>query len=173
MKKYTLAITFLIGAVLFQAFPLFGAYNPVVVPASQIQSDWSQTSTSSADYIKNKGTFGSAYEGTTFRSTVFPVFKSATVTSGTAIFYLTVDGTASGTSIFPNGVIADSVNAFVNDSATSYQMAYAFSNGNKTLTVTANKYSGGVTGNLLNILNIVLGQTAANASVVKLSVWGY
>lgn len=108
-----------------------------------------------------------AYEGTTNRTNAFPVFKSATVSSGTAVFNLTTDGTSGGTALFPNGVIADSVSPSVSDATASYQMAWVFTNANKTLTVTANKLT------TANILTGLLGQAAANAAVVKLSVWGY
>lgn len=108
-----------------------------------------------------------AYEGTTNRTGAFPVFKSATVSSGTAVFNLTTDGTSGGTALFPNGVIADSVNTAVSDALASYQMSWAFSNSNKTLTVTANKLT------TANILTGILGQSSANGAVVKLNVWGY
>lgn len=111
---------------------------------------------------KSKG-----YEGTTARSNIFPIFKSASVSSGVIAFHLTADGTSGGTALFPNGVIQDSVNAFVSDAAASYQMSYAFTNSNKTVTVTANKLT------TANILTGLLGQAQANGSVVKLSVWGY
>lgn len=107
-----------------------------------------------------------AYEGTNARVGAFPIFKSATVSSGTAVFNLTADGTSGGTSICPS-VIADSVNAFVSDAAASYQMSYAFSNSNKTLTVTTNKLT------TANILTGLLGQAAANGASVKVSVWCY
>lgn len=107
------------------------------------------------------------YEGTTQHLGAFPIFKSLAVSSGTAIFNLTNDGLSTGTALFPNGVIADSVNATVSDATASYQMSWAFSNSNKTLTVTANKLT------TANILSGILGQSAANSSVVKLSVWGY
>lgn len=111
-------------------------------------------------------TIQKAYEGTTLRA-AYPVFKSATVSGGTAVFQLTADGLSTGTALFPNGMIADSVNATVNDATASYQMSWAFTNSNKTLTVTANKLS------TANILTGVLGQAAANAAIVKLSIWGY
>lgn len=119
--------------------------------------------------LTNKPTITSpkAYEGTTLRTGAFPIFKSATVGSGSAVFHLTADGTSGGTALFPNGVIQDSVNAFVSDAAASYQMAYAFSNSNKTCTVTTNKLT------TANILTGILGQASGNGSVVKLSVWGY
>lgn len=108
-----------------------------------------------------------AYEGTTLRNNAFPIFKSATVSSGTAVFHLTADGSSGGTALFPNAVITDSVNAFVSDAAASYQMACAFSNSNKTVTVTTNKLG------TANILTGILGQVAGNGAVVKFSVWGY
>lgn len=108
-----------------------------------------------------------AYQGTTLRSGAFPIFKSVSVSSGTAVFHLTNDGLSGGTALFTNGVIDESVNAFVSDAAASYQMSYAFTNSNKTLTITANKLT------TANILTGILGQAAANGSVVKLQVWGY
>lgn len=107
------------------------------------------------------------YEGTTPRVSTIPVFKSATVSGGVAVFHLTVDGLSTGASLFPTGVIQDSVGLIVSDATASYQMSYAFSNSNKTVTVTANKLT------TSNILTGILGQAAANGAVVKLSVFGY
>jgi len=134
---------------------------------TQVQSDWNQTNTASSSYIQNKPTVGRAYEGTTQRTGSFPVFKNATVASGVAVFHLTIDGTSGGTALFPNGIIADSIDVEVNDATASYQMSYALSNGNKTLTVTANKLT------TANILTGLLGQAQANGSVVRLQAWGY
>lgn len=108
-----------------------------------------------------------AYEGTTLRSNSFPIFKTATVASGVAVFYLTTDGTSSGTALFSNGIIQSSIQLIVNDASASYQYGWALTNGNKTLTVTTNKLS------TANILTGVLGQSAANGSVVNLTVYGY
>lgn len=108
-----------------------------------------------------------AYEGTTTRLGAFPVFKSATVSSGTAVFNITNDGTSGGTFLCPHGVIQDSVNPFVSDAAASYQMSAAWSNGNKTLTITTNKLT------TANILTGILGQASGNGSVVKVTVWCY
>lgn len=108
-----------------------------------------------------------SYEGTTQHINSFPIFKSATVSSGTAVFNMTTDGTSGATSLCTNGVIQDSVNPSVNDATASYQMSWAWSNSNKTLTVTANKLT------TSNILTGILGQAAANAAVVKVSVWCY
>lgn len=132
-----------------------------------VQANYTQASTTASDYIKNKPALGISYEGTTQRVNSFPIFKSATVASGVAVFNLTADGTSGGTALCTNGVIQDSVNAFVSDATASYQMSYAFTNSNKTVTVTTNKLT------TANILSGILGQSAANSSVVKLSVWCY
>lgn len=119
--------------------------------------------------LSNKPTIPTvqAYEGVNARANAFPFFGDATVASGVAVFQLTTNGISTGTAIFPNGVIADSVNVFVSDATASYQMSVAFSNGNKTITVTTNKLT------TANILTGLLGQTAANGAVVKLQIYGY
>lgn len=111
--------------------------------------------------------FTKSYEGIVLRSGAFPIIKSATVSSGVAVFYLTDDGTSAGNALFQGGIISDSINVIVNDATASYQMSWALSNSNKTITVTANKLT------TANILTGLLGQAQANAAVVKLSVWGY
>lgn len=120
------------------------------------------TSTQTALDLKGK-----SYEGTTARSNTMEYFGHATVASGVAVFYLTIDGTSTGTAIFPNGVIQDSVSLTVSDASASYQTSYAFTNSNKTLTITANKLT------TANILSGILGQTAANGAVIKLTAFGY
>lgn len=126
----------------------------------------------SAQYMRGDGVLdtmpviGKVFEGTTQR-VGYPIFKSATVSSGTAVVYLTADGTSGGTTLCPNGVIADSVSPVVSDATASYQMSWAFTNSNKTLTVTANKLT------TANILTGLLGQTQANGSVVKVTAWCY
>lgn len=108
-----------------------------------------------------------AYEGTTAKDGAFPIFKDVTVSSGTAVFHLTDDGTSGGNAIFPNGPIFDSLNVFVSDHAASYQWSAALSNGNKTLTVTINKLT------TANILTGILGQSSApNGTVVRMGIWG-
>lgn len=117
--------------------------------------------------LTGKPDIGVAFEGTTKRTGAFPIFKSATIASGVAVFNLTTDGTSGGTALCTNGVIQDSVNPFVSDATASYQMSYAFSNSNKTITITTNKLT------TSNILTGILGQTAANGSVAKVTVWCY
>lgn len=150
-----------------QAFAIQRSNHTGTQPASTITGLAAVATTSSYADLTNKPLIGVAYEGTTQRTGSFPIFKSATVGSGVAVFNLTNDGTSGGTALCTNGVIQDSVNVGVNDSAASYQMSWAFTNSNKTLTVTTNKLS------TANILTGVLGQVAGNGSVVKLTVWCY
>lgn len=137
------------------------------IPSAQVNSDWNASSGVSQILNKPSLPVVQAYEGVTQRLGAFPIFAHATVSSGVAVFNLTNDGTSSGTALFPNGVIADSVNLFVSDATASYQMSVAWSNGNKTLTVTTNKLT------TANLLTGLLGQVAANSAVVKLQVWVY
>lgn len=125
--------------------------------------------TGSYNDLTNQPTITSpkAYEGTSLHNGAFPIFKSATVSSGVAVFNFTADGTSTGTTLCTNGIIADSVNPIVSDATASYQMSWAFSNSNKTLTVTANKLT------TANILTGILGQSAANSSAVKVTAWCY
>lgn len=140
--------------------------NIYVYDVPQTQADWNQSDTTYPSYIRNKPAIQKAYNGTTQR-TAFPFFQSATVASGVAVYQLTADGTSTGAPLFPNGIITSSINTFVSDATASYQMSYALTNSNKTLTVTANKLT------TANILTGLLGQSAANGAVVNLSVWGY
>ncbi len=140
-----------------------------ITPPDYVQSDWNQTNTLAVDFILNKPSLvvPKAYQGTTLRNNVFPIFKSTTVSSGIAVFHLTNDGTSSGTALFPTSAITESINCFVSDSNASFQMSYVFSNSNKTLTVTTNKLT------TANILSGILGQAAGNGSIVNLQIWGY
>lgn len=106
-----------------------------------------------------------AVVGTTVKTSVFRTYKSVTVASGTAIFYLTDDGTSTGNALYTE-VFTDSVQVIVSDATASYQMSWAFTNSNKTLTVTTNKLT------TANILTGLLGQAQANGAVVKLVVEG-
>lgn len=110
---------------------------------------------------------GKAVSGTTTKSGYFPVVKSGTISSGTVAFHFTSDGTSGGTALFATGPDQDSVQLSFNDSAASYQPSWAWSNSNKTLTVTLNKLG------TANILTGILGQVAApNGFVVKVIVFG-
>lgn len=109
-----------------------------------------------------------AYEGTSQRVNAFGIFKNGTISSGTVAFNLTNDGTSTGTALFPTGVIQASLNVIVNDAAAAYQPSWAWSNSNKTVTVTLNKLG------TANILTGLLGQVSApNGTGVNISVWGY
>lgn len=135
------------------------------IGASQITG--TKTSSFISDFGATVRSNTQCYTGTTQRLGAFPIFKSGTVASGTVTFHLTNDGLSTGTALFPNGVIEDSIALIVNDATASYQFGWAFSNSNKTLTVTANKLT------TANILTGVLGQGQANTSVVRLGIWGY
>lgn len=106
------------------------------------------------------------YEGTTQRSNPTFIYKTSTVSSGTVAFHLTTDGTSGGTSLCPNGVIKPSLNMIVSDSGATYQLAGAWSNSDKTVTVTAKR---------TNIIATLLGaQTdAPNGTVVNISAVCY
>lgn len=106
-----------------------------------------------------------AVVGTTVKYNSFRIYKSATVSSGVAVFHLTDDGTSTGNALYSE-VFQDSVQPIVSDATASYQFSWAFSNSNKTLTVTANKLT------TANILTGILGQAQANGAVVKLIVEG-
>lgn len=108
---------------------------------------------------------GRAVLETTEKTLSFRVYKSVTVASGVAVFNLTADGLSTGTALFSEPY-TDSVQVSVNDALASYQFSWAFSNSNKTLTVTTNKLT------TSNILTGILGQSAANGAVVKLAVEG-
>lgn len=163
MKNIILALMFLV--VMYPAVATYMGPVPII-PAAQIQSDMTQTNASALDFIKNKPSLVTTYFGTTPRTDAIMFTKSATVSSGTAVFQLTADGNSGGTAIFPNGPNDDSVNLYVSDATSSYQMSHAWSNSNKTLTVTANKLT------TANILTGVLGQASANGAVIRLTVWG-
>lgn len=145
-----------------------GAYGDLsgrpAIPAAQVNADWSASS--GVAQILNKPTIGKAVVGTTVKSDSFRVYQNATVASGVAVFQLTADGTAGGAALFANEVYTDSVQVIVSDALASYQMSWAFSNSNKTLTVTCNKYT------TASLLTGVLGQSPANGTVVRLCVEG-
>lgn len=129
------------------------------------------TTGSSSQYLKGDLTLGTLPTTTFYAGTMIkanPVFYAASgiVASGVIAFNLTTDGTSGGASIFPNGINTDSINLIVNDATAAYQMSYSLTNSNKTLTVTANKLT------TANILSGILGQSAANGAVVKLTCAG-
>lgn len=110
-------------------------------------------------------TKNTVYEGTTIRADAFMVFKTATVSSGSAVFNITTDGTSGGTAICSNGIIKPSVNIFVSDSAATYQPAVTWSNSDKTVTVAMNKTA--------IALGLFTTQAAANGATVNLGVVCY
>ena len=133
------------------------------ISAAQVNADWNAGS--GVAQVLNKPTLGRAVVGITEKTGSFRIYKNATVASGVATFHLTVDGTSTGAALFTE-VYDDSVQLIVNDPLASYQIGWAFSNSNKTITATANKLT------TANILTGLLGQAQANGATVKLIVEG-
>lgn len=111
-----------------------------------------------------------AYENTTQRLNPILINKSVAVAggAGNAVFNLTNDGTSTGTSLCPNGVMLNSPNLSVNDATAPYQFSWAWSNSNKTMTVLAQKASGlaVLTFTLLGIPAPVANGTSVNATTI-------
>lgn len=92
-------------------------------------------------------------------STVKHLSFSGTTTAGITTFYLTNDGTISGTALCSNA--PTEVKVTVNDPSNTFGVGYAITNSNKTLTITANVRSFTST----SILGItVLGTSAISAA---------
>lgn len=90
---------------------------------------------------------------------------TATVSGGTAVFYLTTDGTADGDPVFTN-IYTESVNLFVFDLLNQYQFgSLTVSVDKKTLTVSINRL-GTIIAGLIQFI------TAANGTVIYLQVKG-
>lgn len=66
--------------------------------------------------------------------TFSPHTDTCSTTSGTAVFYLTDDGTSIGTALYPNGNIWPQF--IINDVSKVYAYSWVLSNSNRTLTVT-------------------------------------
>lgn len=116
--------------------------------------------------LTSKPSLMTLYSGTSLVSNPKVFTAAATVSSGVAVFQLTADGTSTGAALFPNGPLTSSLNYFVNDATASYQTSAAWTNSNKTLTITANKLT------TSNILTGILGQASANSAVVNITVLG-
>ena len=90
---------------------------------------------------------------------------SADISSGSAVLYLTTDGTASGSAIF-NNVYKESFSWWIDDAANQYQLGgYTLSEDNKSVTINVNRL-GTV---LIGIIQFI---TGANGVVVNMSIWG-
>lgn len=99
------------------------------------------------------------YYNNTAQATSTEVMFSTTTSSGTAVMYLTTDGTPTGPALCPNTI--QHVNVFVDDASNTYGLSKTMSNSNKTLTVTANVRSFSST----TILGIsVLGSSSLGAA---------
>ena len=108
--------------------------NRPSIPTPQVQSNWTETVTTSADYILNKpalapvatsGAYGSLTGipiGAVFNNGIFqPNVRlwtgTATTNSGVATFHPTSDGTASGTALFTTILNVQSSGTFTNNSS--------------------------------------------------------
>ncbi len=151
------------------------------------QADWTQNSTSSPAYIKNKPslatvattgaysdltgkpTLDQAYKGTTLRTGVFPIYKSTTVgavTSGNVVVYLTNNNTSTGTALCTNGVILDSVTVRAEEGTQPHTPGTAaISNSNRTLTIPVSKVA--------SVLGLLTLNQSADGSTVKVGVSCY
>lgn len=87
---------------------------------------------------------------------------TSTVSTGTAVFYLTTNGSAGGTAQFAN---VNYFKAEVNDSNANYNYAYSLSGDKKTMTITVTK----VTAAVLGLLQF---STAPNGVTVYLNCVG-
>lgn len=97
-----------------------------------------------------------------------PIYtNTSTTTSGTVIFYLTSDKTATGSALFPTTI--NFMKAEVSDANSGYNYSYAITNSNKTLTVTV-KVASGVT--LLGISVLAAPVNVANGTSVNILVLG-
>lgn len=137
---------------------------------TQVNSDW--TSISGVAQVLNKPTISinQAYENTTQRLNPILINKTVAVAggAGNAVFNLTNDGTSTGTSLCPNGIMLNSPNLSVNDATAPYQFSWAWSNSNKTMTVLTQKASGlaVLTFTLLGLPAPVANGTSVNATAI-------
>lgn len=159
---------------LLLVFGLLSIFSPLKAHAFAECDGWD-----TRGHICSVWSTGFAYDGTTLDRVAFPIFKSATVSSGTAVVNLTDDGTSTGNPLCVDQdnnptVIANSVNVIISDATAIYPVSWAFSGtGNRTLTVTVNKASatGVITLLGLNLLGAPV--TAANGTTAKITVWCY
>lgn len=94
---------------------------------------------------------------------------SSTVSSaGNAIFYLTSDGTSTGTALFTTVTYA---NPFVNDSAVNYSYSWSYNGTTKALTVNV-KAAVGINVSLIGLTLLGLPSNVANGTAVSVFVKG-
>lgn len=144
------------------------------IPAGQLQSDMAQTNTSSLDYVKNKVR---VFNNTTEQFTSFRISANTTVTAGVATFNI-ADG--SGNAIIATGIWKETMNIWIEDGANLYNFSnVTLSVDKKTITVTVKRITFSSSNVLINLLGGVLSAltgvvfaSAANGTVVYLSVEG-
>lgn len=98
------------------------------------------------------------------KSSVWEYYASATVSTGTAVFYITDDGTSGGNAVFAN-IYTASINLLIHDSNDLYNYS--------SVTVAGNKKSITVTVNQIALsLGVIVFTAAANGTTVYLQVKG-
>lgn len=110
------------------------------------------------------------YRGTSAQYKPKYFTKSVTVSAGTAVFYLTSDGTSGGAALFTT-VFPESANVYVSDASGIYPYSLAISTDQKTVTVTINK-SANTAISLLGISLLSALAAAPNGTTVNLTVMG-
>lgn len=129
------------------------------IPSAQVNADWSASS--GVTQVLNKP---KSYNGTTLRTAPVEYTNSGSFSSGSVVFYLTSDGTSTGTALFPTAI--DTVNITINGtSGNLYTASYALTNSNKTLTITGTQIS--------SIIGLLTLASAANGVNVNVWVKGY
>jgi hypothetical protein len=119
------------------------------------------------------------YKSGTRKNNVWMYDTSATVSSGTATFWLTTNGTSTGTAVLTN-IYTESANFTVFDGSNLYNYSnFTIAADKKSLTVTVNKQaftsSSGLInllGGVLNFLTGVVFNSAANGTVIYLQIKG-
>lgn len=105
------------------------------------------------------------YRAGVLKTNVKMYTHTATVSSGNVSFWLTSDGTSSGTALFSN-VYKESLNWWIDDASNQYQLGgYSLAGDMKSITLTVNRL-GTV---LIGIIQFI---TGANGVTVHLNIWG-
>lgn len=153
---------------------LFQALSALFIPMSAMDVDPTLSNNSDdllatqkavKTYVGNPTNFLKVYKGGTLRTAPKFYYSSGVVSGGNVTFYLTTDGTASGSAIFAS-VDKESFSWWIDDNASQYQLgSYALAGDKKSITLTVNKL-GTV---LIGIIQFV---AAANGATVNLAVWG-
>lgn len=114
--------------------------------------------------------------GATSKPAAFPIFKSATVASGNAVFHLTNNEASGGTALCPNSNVHLDSLLLRADNEVDTPFSYGqptLSNSNKTITIAVKKAANVTTLPIIGTLTGALlgAPVAANGAVVKATVW--